>query len=135
MADEADLASLKAGGGTLYRHGIARFQTDLAMHLEAMIVITASKAGAKQNVSINGRYNSAKTTIETLLAKIQSPAPALPEGSSPDVSSGLNKQWTTAVNHHKLTHTSILGLIGTRVNEASTLELEFLAKGIFTENF
>ncbi len=134
MADEATLASLKAGGGTLYRHGIGRFRTDLALHLETMIVVTASKAGAKQSATIRARYESAKTKIEARLEKIKTPAPAVAEASSPSAIAVLNKQWTTAANHYKLTYGSILKLIGTRIDEASMLELEFLAKGIFAEN-
>jgi hypothetical protein len=135
MVDESSLALLKAGGGTLYTHGLARFRTDLALHLETMILITASKAGAKQNASISERYRIAKKTIETRIATLKTPAPAVLEGSSPEVIADRNKQWTTAANRYKLTYNSILKLIGNRINEASTLELEFLAKGIFTDNF
>jgi hypothetical protein len=135
MVDESTLASLKAGGGTLYTHGLARFRTDLALHLETMIVITGSKDGAKQNASISERYRIAKKTIEARIATVKTPAPAVLEGSSPEVTADRNKQWTTAANRYKLTYNSILKLIGNRINEANTLELEFLAKGIFTDNF
>jgi hypothetical protein len=135
MKDETDLASLKAGGGTLYRHGLARFKTDLELHLETMIVVTASKAGAKQSTSISERYKSAKKIIEARIAKVKTPLPAIPYDAFPGVVEGLRKQWTTTAKHYKLTYDSILKLIGTRINEASTLELEFLARGIFTENF
>jgi hypothetical protein len=135
MSDESTLASLKAGGGTLYTHGLARFRPDLALHLETMILITASKAGAKQNASISERYKNAKMTIEGRIAKMKTPTPSIPEGSSPDASADLKKQWTTAADDYKLRYGSILKLIGNRINEASTLELEFLAKGIFTDNF
>jgi hypothetical protein len=134
MADEATLGSLKAGGGTIYTHGLARFQTDLALHLETMIVVTGSKAGAKQSASINERYKSAKMKIEARMKKVKTPLPAIPYDAFPGVVEGLRKQWRTAANHYKQTYGSILKLIGTGINEASTLELEFLAKGIFTEN-
>jgi hypothetical protein len=100
-----------------------------------MIVITGSKAGAKQSASISERYKNAKMTIEARIAKMKTPTPSIPEGSSPDASADLNKQWTTTANHYKLSYNSILRLIGNRINEASTLELEFLAKGIFSEKF
>jgi hypothetical protein len=135
MADESTLATLKAGGGTLYTHGLARFRPDLALHLETMILITASKAGAKQNASISERYLIAKKTIEARIATVKTSAPAVLEGSSPDASADLKKQWTTAADDYKLRYGSILKLIGNRINEASTLELEFLAKGIFAEKF
>jgi hypothetical protein len=134
MADEATLGSLKAGGGTIYTHGLARFQTDLALHFETMILVTGSNAGAKQNASISDRYKSAKMKIEARLTKIKTPLPAKIKVSSPSTIIDRKKQWTTTANHYKQTYGSILKLIGTRVNEANTLELEFLAKGIFTEN-
>jgi hypothetical protein len=135
MSDEATLGSLKAGGGTIYTHGLARFQTDLALHLETMIVVTGSKAGAKQSASINERYRIAKMKIEARMKKVKTLTPSMPDGSSAGVIADRKKQWTTAAKHYKLTYASILKLIGTRINEANTLELEFLAKGIFTENF
>jgi hypothetical protein len=135
MADEATLGSLKAGGGTIYTHGLARFQTDLALHLETMIVVTGSEAGAKQSASISQRYKSAKMKIEARLKKVKTLTPSIPDGSSASVIAVRKKQWTTTAKHYKLTYDSILKLIGTRINEASTLELEFLAKGIFTEKF
>jgi hypothetical protein len=135
MSDEATLGSLKAGGGTIYTHGLARFQTDLALHLETMIVLTGSKAGAKQSVSISERYRIAKKIIEARIAKLKTPAPAILEGSSLSAIADRNKQWATAANHYKLSYNLILKLIGTGINEANTLELEFLAKGIFTENW
>jgi hypothetical protein len=135
MKDETNLALLKAGGGTLYQHGFARFQTDLALHLETMIVVTGSKAGAKQSASINERYRIAKMKIEARMKKVKTLTPSMPDGSSAGVIADRKKQWTTAAKHYKLTYASILKLIGTRINEANTLELEFLAKGIFTENF
>jgi hypothetical protein len=139
MKDETDLASgggmYNLGSGTLYRHGFARFQTDLALHLETMIVLTGSKAGAKQSASINKRYKSAKMIIEARLKKVKTLTPSIPDGSSAGVIADRKKQWTTTVKHYKLTYNSILKLIGTGINEASTLELEFLAKGIFAENF
>jgi hypothetical protein len=135
MADEATLGSLKAGGGTIYTHGFARFQTDLALHLETMIVLTGSKAGAKQSASISKRYKSAKMKIEVRLKKVKTLTPSIPDGSSASVIADRKKQWTTTAKHYKQTYGSILKLIGTRINEANTLELEFLAKGIFTENW
>jgi hypothetical protein len=134
MADEATLGSLKAGGGTIYTHGLARFRTDLALHLETMIVVTGSKAGAKQSASISQRYKSAKMKIEARLKKVKMLTPSIPDGSSASVIADRKKQWTTAAKHYKNTYNSILKLIGTGINQASTLELEFLAKGIFTEN-
>jgi hypothetical protein len=135
MTDEATLGSLKAGGGTIYTHGLARFRTDLALHLETMIVVTGSKAGAKQSASIGKRYKSAKMKIEARLEKVKMLTPSIPDGSSASVIADRKKQWTTTAKHYKLSYDSILKLIGTRINEANTLELEFLAKGIFTENF
>ncbi len=134
MKDETDLAFLEAGGGTLYRHGFARFQTDLALHLETMIVVTGSKAGAKQSASISKRYKSAKKIIEARIAKLKTPAPAKIKVSSPSDIADRRSQWATAAKHYKLTYDSILKLIGTGINETNTLELEFLAKGIFTQN-
>jgi hypothetical protein len=138
MKDETDLASggsqYNPGSGTLYRHGFARFQTDLALHLETMIVVTGSKAGAKQSASISKRYKSAKMIIEARLKKVKTLTPSIPDGSSASVIADRKKQWTTTAKHYKLTYNSILKLIGTRINEASMLELEFLAKGIFAEN-
>jgi hypothetical protein len=138
MSDETNLASgggmYNLGSGTLYRHGFARFQTNLGLHLETMIVVTGSNAGAKQSASISERYKSAKMKIETRMKKVKTLTPSIPDGSSASVIADRKNQWATTAKHYKQTYGSILKLIGTRINEASTLELEFLAKGIFTEN-
>jgi hypothetical protein len=139
MADETDLASgggmYRSEGGTLYRHGLARFKVDLELHLETMIIVTGSKAGAKQSASSSKRYKSAKMKIEARLKKVKTLTPSIPDGSSASVIADRKKQWAATVKHYKHTYGSILKLIGSRINEANTLELEFLAKGIFAENF
>ncbi len=135
MKDETDLASLEARGGTMYQHGFARFKTDLALHLETMIVLTGSKAGAKQSASISKRYKNAKKIIEARIAKLKTPSLAKIRTSNPNDIADRRSQWATAAKHYKLTYNSILKLIGTGINEANTLELEFLAKGIFTQSW
>jgi hypothetical protein len=133
IADETDMASWVAGGGTLYRHEFARFQATLEMHLETMIVVTGSNAGAKQSAAINARYKSAKSKLKARIARVQLPKPFVLDGATPEYVAEQKERWKRTANDYRQTYVSITKVIGSRIDLAATLEMEFLAQGLWAD--
>jgi hypothetical protein len=129
---ETDLATLVAGWGTLYPHGFARFQMDLQVHLERMIALTTTRAGAAQNAGISARYAKAKRTVEARIAYVQTPRMYTDGRSSSDVAAA-KAGWVDQAKRYRAQYQSILKLIGARVDATSTEVLEFLAKGLWVD--
>jgi hypothetical protein len=92
---ETDMAYLAAGGGTMYPHGLARFQTSLALHLEKLIALTTSSAGATQSQSITARSKKATAKLEARIKRVQTPKPYTDGMHKREISQHIN-QWLEA---------------------------------------
>jgi hypothetical protein len=132
IAYETELGFLVAGGGTIHPHGQARFNMDLQMHLEQLIKLTASNAGAVQSTSLNARYQQAKATLEARVKRVQTPKP-FTESLSKTEAANLTKQWTVAAKKYAKSVRDIQAIIGPRIDAVGVLEMEFLATGLWAE--
>jgi hypothetical protein len=129
---ETELAYASAGGGTMYPHGLARFQPSLQQHLERLVNLTTTRAGAAQSVSISARYAKAKRALEARINWVQTPRPFTDYQTAADVAA-RKREWLENAKIYRATYQSILKLIGPRVDATSTEILEFLARGLWTE--
>jgi hypothetical protein len=132
IAYETELGFLVAGGGTIHPHGQARFSMDLQVHLEQLIKLTASNAGAVQSASLKARYQQAKATLEERVKRVQTPKP-FTEGLSKTEAANLTKQWTVAAKKYAKSVREIQAIIGPRIDAVGVLEMEFLATGLWAE--
>jgi hypothetical protein len=131
---ETDLARLQVGGGTMFRHQRARFLPNLELHLHDLIVITATKAGALQTPNISARYQKAKVAVLARLKKVQTPNPFVGGASAAEVLQ-RKSEWVSAAKLYRESYDAIMAIVGTTVNQASMIEMEFLAKGLWAAEF
>jgi hypothetical protein len=128
---QRQLATLKNGGGT---YNEARFAPVIELHVETLIRLTTSTAGAVTNAKIRSRYAQAKLEIESRIARvIAKPQPYLEPGTNADLSvnSGALQTWKTWALEYQKTYRKILALIGSQRNAASLEVLEFLNTSLF----
>lgn len=129
---ETELAYSAAGGGTMYPHGQARFQPFVQLHLEKLIALTTSKAGATQSSAINARYAAAKKSLEARIKRVQTPKPYV-DGDSKADADAKRKQWLASAQNYSKAYQNIRKTIGSRVDATSVVVIEFLAKGLWAE--
>lgn len=132
FSDESDLAYLAAGGGTMFPHGRARFQTVIEERISDLITLLSSKAGASKSASISARYNKAKAKLEARIKKVQIPVP-FTEGSSKTEIADKQKYWLETARSYAKQYGDIRRNMGAGIDLASTSILEFLAAGIWAE--
>ncbi len=129
---ETELASLVSGGGTMYPHGAARFGPTVELHIEKLIALTTSKAGAAQSAAINARYAAAKRTLEARLKRVQTPKPFV-ETYSKAESEAKCKDWLEFAKDYNQAYLNIRKTIGSRIDATSVVVIEFLADGLWAE--
>lgn len=129
---ETELASLVSGGGTMYPHGAARFGPTVELHLQKLIALTTSKAGAAQSPTINARYATAKQSLEARLKRVQTPKPFVDTYSKAEADA-KRKDWLESAKDYNQAYLNIRKTIGSRVDATSVAILEFLAKGLWAE--
>ena len=124
---QRQLASLKNGGGT---YNEARFAPTVELHLETLIRLTTSKAGAVTSAKIRSHYARTKLEIETRIARvIAKPEPYLAPGTNADQTA--LQSWRAWALEYRKTYRQILALIGSQKNAASLEVLEFLDTSLF----
>ncbi len=130
---ETELAYLAAGGGTMYPHGRARFQPSIEEHMEKLIGLLTTKAGAAKSAAITSRYDKAKAKLEARLKKVQSKSNAYTDGLTPADVAARNKEWFNYAKQYALQYTNIRKSIGSGKDLASTTIMEFLAAGLWAD--
>jgi hypothetical protein len=129
---ETELASLVSGGGTMYPHGAARFGPTVELHMEKLIALTTSKAGALQSPSITARYANAKKKLEARLKRVQTPKPYV-DGYGKADADAKRREWLGFANNYNQAYLNIFKTIGSRVDATSVVVMEFLANGLWAE--
>jgi hypothetical protein len=130
---ETELAYLAAGGGTMYPHGRARFQPSIEEHMALLIRLTASKEGATTNAAIVARYNKALVTLEVRLKKVQSKPNPYIDGYTTAEAAAKKKEWLGYAKQYALQFVNIRKNLGAKKDLVSTTILEFLARGLWTD--
>ena len=124
MYAESDLASQAAGGGTLYSHSANRFGIEVELHLERLIKLTTTKAGAVISSGIRARYKKANAELVARFKRVEHPSKAMLEYSS-------LKDWLETVKTYKSAFLGIKPILGNKIDAASLEIIEFLVRGIF----
>jgi hypothetical protein len=124
------MASLKTADG-LGLVSDARVVPRIELHLETLIRLTTTKAGAVTNIAVRKRYAQAKLELESRIARvITTPRLYNEPGPDPDMAVGiLNfplQIWKRKALEYQQAYRQILDLIGSQQNAASLKVLEFL---------
>ncbi len=130
---ETELAYSAGGGGTMYPHGRARFQTAIEVQIAKLIDLLTTKAGATKSASITARYNKAKSTLEARMKRVQSVSKAFTEGSSKAEIAEKNLAWFATAKAYATQYSNIRKNLGSSRDFASTTILEFLARGLWAD--
>ena len=108
------------------------FGPTVELHLQKLIALTTSKAGAAQSPTINARYATAKQSLEARLRRVQTPKPFVDTYSKAEADA-KRKDWLESAKDYNQAYLNILKTIGSRVDATSVVILEFLAKGLWAE--
>ena len=127
------LVYLKNGGGTMYTHGASRFSTSLEEHLERVIALTTSKAGAVTNAGLQARYTKAKRNLEARIKRVMTKPEPYMEFSSPEEKTERLQDWKTTALEYQNAFRDMLPIISSRADATSVTILEFLDSSIFAE--
>jgi hypothetical protein len=124
------MASLKTGDG-LGLVSDARVVPRIELHLETLIRLTTTKAGAVTNTAMRKRYVQAKLELESRIARvITTPRLYREPGPNPDMAVGILdfplQLWKRKALEYQQAYRQILDLIGSQQNAASLEVLEFL---------
>jgi hypothetical protein len=120
---ETNLAYRQAGGGTIYPHGRARFQPYIELHIEKLIGLVTTRAGATTSNDIKMRYSKALATMNANLKRIKNP-------TKQDLEFTSRPEWDAAVGQYESAWTGILEIAN--APDAASLEIaEFVAHGLW----
>ena len=124
---ETNLAYLRAGGGTMYGHGLARYMPSLENHIARLIALNMGKKPAAQPALANSlatRQQRAIATIAARLKRFQNPTPG-------DIEYTDRASWQEASERYGKAYQEIKALLGDRADATSVEVYEFLAKGLW----
>jgi hypothetical protein len=122
---ETYLAYHQAGGGTMYPHGRARFQPEIELHIERVIKLTTTRAGAATSSEIKSRYQRAINTVKANLKRIKNP-------TRQDLEYTLRKDWDATARLYEAAWNAIV-LIANAPDAASLEIVEFVARGLWMD--
>jgi hypothetical protein len=128
---ETELAYMVGGGGTMYPHGRARFQPEIEIQIGVLIDLLSSNAGASKSAAISARYNKAKIKLEARLKKVQTTPNPYTDGYTKTEAADKKRQWLETAKNYAAQYAAIRKNIGSNVDLASTMILEFLAAGLW----
>ncbi len=123
---ESDLASQTSGGGTMFAHMPARFATSIELHLEKLIKLTTTKAGAVTSSKIQTEYKKASTVLAARFKRVNNPSKATLEYTT-------KKAWLETVKSYEKAFAGIKPIMGVKVDAASLEIIGFLAQGLFAD--
>ncbi len=123
---ESDLASQTSGGGTMFAHMPARFATSIELHLEKLIKLTTTKAGAVTSSKIQTEYKKASAALATRFKRVNNPSKATLEYTN-------KKAWMETVKTYEKAFAGIKPILGNKVDAASLEIIGFLAQGLFAD--
>ncbi len=123
---ESDLASQTSGGGTMYAHTPARFATSIELHLEKLIKLTTTKAGAVTSSGIQAKYKKASFALVARFKRVNNPSKATLEYTT-------KTAWLETVKKYQTAFMGIKSILGNKVDAASLEIIEFLAQGLFAD--
>jgi hypothetical protein len=122
----AESASQTSGGGTLYAHMPARFVTSIELHLEKLIKLTTTKAGAVTSKAIQTEYKKANTALTARFKRVNNPSKATLEYTS-------KTAWLETVKKYETAFAGIKPIMGVKADAASLEIIGFLAQGLFAD--
>lgn len=120
---ETYLAYQQAGGGTMYPHSRNRFQPEIELHMERVIKLTTTRAGAATSSTIKSRYQKAIVTMNANLKRIKNP-------TRQDLEYTKRQDWDTEARRYEAAWNAIL-LIANAPDAASLEIVEFVARGLW----
>jgi hypothetical protein len=123
---ESDLASQTSGGGTMFAHMPARFATSIELHLEKLIGLTTTKAGAFTSRVIQTEYKKANAALIARFKRVNNPSKATLEYTT-------KKAWMETVKAYEKAFAGIKPIMGNKVDAASLEIIGFLAQGLFAD--
>ncbi len=123
---ESDLASQTSGGGTMFAHMPARFATSIELHLEKLIKLTTTKAGAVTSSRIRAEYKKASAALAARFKRVNNPSKATLEYTT-------KKAWMETVKTYEKAFAGIKPILGNKVDAASLEIIGFLAQGLFAD--
>ncbi len=123
---ESDLASQTSGGGTMFAHMPARFATSIELHLEKLIKLTTTKAGAFTSSKIQTEYKKASAVLAARFKRVNNPSKATLEYTT-------KKAWLETVKSYEKAFAGIKPIMGDKIDAASLEIIGFLAQGLFAD--
>jgi hypothetical protein len=123
---ESDLASQTSGGGTMFAHMPARFATSIELHLERLIKLTTTKAGAVTSSKIQVEYRKASAALTARFKRVNNPSKATLEYTT-------KTAWMDTVKTYEKAFAGIKPIMGNKADTASLEIIGFLAQGLFAD--
>ena len=123
---ESDLASQTSGGGTMFAHMPARFATSIELHLEKLIKLTTTKAGAVTSSKIQTEYKKASTVLLARFKRVNNTSKATLEYTT-------KTAWLETVKTYEKAFAGIKPIMGDKIDAASLEIIGFLAQGLFAD--
>ena len=122
---ESELASMRAGGGTLYGHAIPRSFAPLEVRISSLASLARTSAGGARSVRYEAAIRDEKDLHAGYIKALRAYKP------TEKYSSYDPKTWTARVNRYEALGKSIMQTLGSRNDVATALGYSILNDWVF----
>ena len=126
LTADAEIASLRAGGGPVFARARTRAQAALEAHVGRVIALSTARSGSITSPAIRKRFAVAMMRVESRIKRLQVPVAG-------DLKRSARSAFAEPVADYLVAYRGIRAFVTGQVNVMGLEVIEFAARGLFLE--